>query len=114
MIFENLSPGKVLKVHTQNSVYLIALVNEDKKLVAIQGGAYFPESRLTTLTGSSSSIESTFLLMGRIAIGYGLEVWRDLKKYPRPRIVTSAVKFVALIENPALAEQLRREAMAFS
>lgn len=113
-IFDNLSPDKVLKIHTQNSVYLIALVDKGKKLVAIQGGSYFPESRLVTLTGSSPSIESSCLLKDRAAIGFGLEIWRDLKKYARPRIVTSPIKFLSLVEKPELAEQLRAEAKALS
>lgn len=113
-IFKDFDEKKVLKIHTLNSVYLIALVNRKKKLVAIQGGRHFPEPQLVTLTGSSAGIESSYLVIDCAVLGLGLEVWRNFKKYPQPRLVTSPIKLVALAEKPELAEQLRKEAKSLS
>ncbi len=113
-LFENLNADRVLKIHTANSVYLIALVDKSKKLVAIQGGRFFPEGELVTLTGSSMGIDSSCLFMDRAILGLGLEIGRDPAKHPKFRLVTSPIKFVALAENPDLADQLRKAAKALS
>lgn len=77
-----------IAVRTRNSVYEITVLSRFTGEVLVRGGRFFPERTIARLAGSS--LGGSFLKMGGIYPGFGIEFQEGSR-----RIVTSPVLSVA-------------------
>jgi hypothetical protein len=78
-----------LVVRTRNTVYELTLIDSASREVLIRGGKFFPERTPARLAGSS--LGGSFLKVGGIYTGFGMEVVAGGQT-----IVTSPVQSITL------------------
>src|SRR5262245_27933730 len=87
-----LTPGTILIVHTHNSRYRIALLDEPR-VALVEGGAQFQEPTVVRLEGAT--VGPTALKMGWILVGFPIEMQRGFA-----RIRSSPVRAVSIAAIP--------------
>jgi hypothetical protein len=76
-------------VQTQNTRYELTVIDGNSREVLIRGGRYFPEQTAARLAGSS--LRGSFLKVGGIYIGFGMEI-----VIPGMSVVTSPVQSIRI------------------
>jgi len=110
---KDIPPDAFLEVETQNSVYLIAIIDAKGGKIAIQGsGHYFREPTICYLTGSTWG--GSVIRLKWIGVGMYMEIYNPadgLAPNGRPIIVTtSPVKIISLRVNKEGKEELVKSA----
>ena len=90
---QSLAPGTTLIVGTRNSQYRLIVLNDERRGVLVQGGAFFPDATAAHLQGSSAG--GSLVKTGWIGVGLRME----LLVGPR-RIITSPVRSVTIEHLP--------------
>ncbi len=93
----------IVEVHTQNSIYTIAIIDLEKGEVAMQGGKYLPEPELCYFRGSTFG--GSMIKVGWVGVGMHLEV----NSSRAGLLTTSSIRTVKVKEDGELAGSMRKK-----